>query len=187
MNHYQVLGVGTGADPAEIRRAYLRLARAHHPDAHTGEGSAALASAERRMREVNEAWAVLRDPVRRRRYDDEVRQGTAGRRPPAPAGPDGPARPGWRPLASDTAWMDDFEAWKYDAEDFVPRDPPSATRSTLTVLPVALFAAAIAVGSIGLVLDARPVLAAAFVGVALSAALFVALPMIEMTRRRGRR
>src|SRR3954451_13759441 len=47
---YDVLGVPPGASPAEIRRAYLRLARRHHPDAG---GNAA------EMRRLNEAWAAL--------------------------------------------------------------------------------------------------------------------------------
>ncbi len=188
-DHYEALGVPMGADPAEIRRAYLRLARRHHPDSHAGDGAAALAAAQRRMQEINAAWTVLGDPRRRRHYDDTVRQGTAtaGSRPrpgAAPGGDDIPS-PGWHPLTGDTAWMDDFEAWRDQTDEPPPdRAPPSAARSSMTVLPVALFLVAIAVGCVGLVLQSRALLATAFVGVATSAALFVLLTMLEMRRRR---
>ena len=62
MTHYDVLGVAVGASRADIHRAYLTLARRHHPDA--GGDDAA-------MRKINEAWAVLSDNTRRRRYDVE--------------------------------------------------------------------------------------------------------------------
>jgi curved DNA-binding protein CbpA len=187
-DHYEALGVPMGADPAEIRRAYLRLARRHHPDSHAGDGPAALAAAQRRMQEINAAWTVLGDPARRRHYDDTVRRGSAAAAPrprpsAAPGGNDIPS-PGWRPLTGDTAWMDDFEAWRDETDEPPPdRPPPSVARSSMTVLPVALFVAAIAVGCVGLVLQSRAMLAAAFVGVAISAALFVVLPMLEMRRR----
>lgn len=63
--HYETLGVGRGASAEEIRTAYRRAARDAHPDRH-GDASAA------RMATVNEAWRVLGDPTRRRRYDEEL-------------------------------------------------------------------------------------------------------------------
>jgi hypothetical protein len=62
MTHYDVLGVAVGASRADIHRAYLALARRHHPDAGGDEAA---------MRKVNQAWAVLSDNARRRRYDVE--------------------------------------------------------------------------------------------------------------------
>jgi curved DNA-binding protein CbpA len=62
VTHYDVLGVAVGASRADIHRAYLALARRHHPDAG---GDAAA------MQRVNQAWAVLSDTSRRRRYDIE--------------------------------------------------------------------------------------------------------------------
>jgi curved DNA-binding protein CbpA len=59
--HYEVLGVGPSASAEEVRRAYVELARALHPDRAHGDA--------RRMQEVNEAWRVLRDPTARRAYD----------------------------------------------------------------------------------------------------------------------
>ena len=60
--HYELLGIAPGAQPDEIRDAYRRAARAHHPDTH-GEASAG------RLAEINRAWSVLGDPRRRRDYD----------------------------------------------------------------------------------------------------------------------
>ena len=62
MTHYQRLGITPAASPAEVRAAYRRAAVAHHPDTH-GERSA------QQMAEINTAWSVLRDPVRRQAYD----------------------------------------------------------------------------------------------------------------------
>jgi hypothetical protein len=70
-SHYEVLGVSPHAGNEDVRRAYLDRAREAHPDRHVDAGSAQRAEAERRMREVNEAWRVLGNPRRRRRYDLE--------------------------------------------------------------------------------------------------------------------
>src|SRR4051812_11688217 len=69
MTHYDVLGVDPAAQEAQIRRAYLRLAREYHPDRHNADSPAVREQAERRMRDVNAAWAVLGDPRRRVEYD----------------------------------------------------------------------------------------------------------------------
>jgi hypothetical protein len=66
-----VLGVPSRATDDEVRRAYLDRARETHPDRHIDAGNAERVDAERRMREVNEAWRVLGNPRRRRRYDLE--------------------------------------------------------------------------------------------------------------------
>jgi hypothetical protein len=184
MDPYDVLGVGHRSGPTEIRRAYLALARRHHPDAQAGAGPADRARSEARMREINDAWALLSDPDRKRRYDLTVD-------PPStpPQGARTVPTPGWRPRQDDTAWMDDFEAWKHETDDVVPPDPkpPSVGRTTLTIFPVALFAVSIATGCFAMVLQSRPLLAMAFVGVALAALLFLLLPMLAMAQRPNRR
>ena len=63
-DYYDVLGVRPGASEKEIRQAYRRLARKHHPDVNPGD-----ASAEARFKEVNEAYQVLSNSESRRRYD----------------------------------------------------------------------------------------------------------------------
>ena len=64
-DYYEVLGVARDAAPADIKKAYRRLARRYHPDVNTGDGAA-----EKRFKEVNEAHEVLGDPDKRRRYDE---------------------------------------------------------------------------------------------------------------------
>ncbi|MFL5749231.1 MAG: DnaJ C-terminal domain-containing protein [Chloroflexota bacterium] len=63
-DYYQTLGVPRTASQAEIKKAFRRLAREHHPDAKPGDSSA-----ERRFKEINEAHAVLSDPEKRKKYD----------------------------------------------------------------------------------------------------------------------
>lgn len=65
MGHYELLGVRPDATSDEIRAAYRRAARRHHPDATGGD--------DRAMAEVNEAWHTLGDPRRRLDYDRELR------------------------------------------------------------------------------------------------------------------
>ena len=64
-NFYQTLGVGKGATPEEIKKAYRKLAKKHHPDANPGD-----ASAETRFKAVSAAWDALGDPDKRRLYDE---------------------------------------------------------------------------------------------------------------------
>lgn len=175
---YEVLGVAVDADQATVRRAYLALARRFHPDAHADRSPAERSHAERRMREVNEAWAALSDPARRRAYDEEHAPGTAGARSrPRPQGK------GWTPRADDDAWMDDFESWRAET-DVLPPDRPGPRRP-VRVLPAAILAAGGAVGLLGMVLTSRPLFAVAFALVLMSLALWIWLPMAELARSRA--
>jgi molecular chaperone DnaJ len=71
MDLYIVLGLERSASPAEIKRAYRRLARRFHPDINPGDREAAL-----RFRQILEAYETLSDPNLRRRYDTgEARDG----------------------------------------------------------------------------------------------------------------
>jgi molecular chaperone DnaJ len=63
-DYYRILGVGRDADPTAIKAAFRRLARETHPDANPDNPTA-----EARFREAAEAYEVLSDPERRRRYD----------------------------------------------------------------------------------------------------------------------
>ena len=63
-DYYQTLGVKRDADEKEIKRAFRRLARQHHPDVNPGDKQA-----EERFKEINEAYEVLSDPEKRRKYD----------------------------------------------------------------------------------------------------------------------
>jgi DnaJ-class molecular chaperone len=63
-DYYETLGVPRTASQAEIKKAFRRLAREHHPDARPGD-----ADSERRFKQINEANAVLSDPDKRQKYD----------------------------------------------------------------------------------------------------------------------
>ena len=62
-DYYKILGVPKDAKKEDVTKAYRRLARQHHPDLNKG------ADAERRFKEINEAYQVLSDPEKRQRYD----------------------------------------------------------------------------------------------------------------------
>lgn len=85
-DYYGELGLDQDATPGEVRSAYRRLARKCHPDVNPDD-----CHAEERIKAINEAYAVLSDPVARRAYDAR-RLGSASARPgrartPASAAP----------------------------------------------------------------------------------------------------
>lgn len=100
-DYYEILGVPRSASQAEVKKAFRKLARAHHPDRNPGD-----AAAERRFKDVNEANAVLSDPDKRQQYDTLGASwgqyqrggggGGGGRGGPDPFGPGGPFS-GWGP------------------------------------------------------------------------------------------
>lgn len=63
-DYYEVLGVPRSAGADDIKKAYRRLARAHHPDVNRHDHQA-----EERFKEINEAYSVLSDPQKRGMYD----------------------------------------------------------------------------------------------------------------------
>src|SRR6266851_4258301 len=63
-DYYKILGVNKNASEKEIRKAYRKLARKYHPDVNPEDKSA-----EDKFKELNEAYEVLSDPEKRKRYD----------------------------------------------------------------------------------------------------------------------
>jgi curved DNA-binding protein len=64
-DYYATLGVAKTATEKEIKQAYRKLARKHHPDVNPGDKSA-----ESKFKEINEAYEVLGDPEKRKKYDE---------------------------------------------------------------------------------------------------------------------
>ena len=64
-DYYQTLGVPKTASDKEIKQAYRKLARKHHPDVNPGDKAA-----EAKFKEINEANEVLGDPDKRKKYDE---------------------------------------------------------------------------------------------------------------------
>lgn len=73
-DYYEVLGVERSASAEDIKKAYRRLARKHHPDVNRNDKEA-----EEAFKEINEAYEVLSDPEKRRMYDAYGHQGLNGR------------------------------------------------------------------------------------------------------------
>jgi molecular chaperone DnaJ len=87
-DYYAALGVSKTATPAEIKKAYRKLARKFHPDANNGD-----VKAEEKFKEISEAYDVLSDATKRKEYD-EARSLFAGGGFRVPRGAGGPGGPG---------------------------------------------------------------------------------------------
>ena len=63
-DYYKILGISQAATPAEVKKAYRKLARKFHPDLHPND-----INAKKNFQEINEANEVLSDPEKRKKYD----------------------------------------------------------------------------------------------------------------------
>ena len=113
LDPYAILGVSRDATPLQVARAHRQLAKRHHPDLH--EGAEAVTDAAEQMRRINEAWAILSNPNRRREFDSSypsagtVAAGASGGHWAASRTPIRPMQPGstrtwasWRATADAT-------------------------------------------------------------------------------------
>jgi len=82
-DYYAVLGAKKNASAEELKLAYRRLAKQHHPDLHPNKDKA---TATEKFKEVNEAYEVLSDPQKRAQYDQLGPDLAAGRESAVPAG-----------------------------------------------------------------------------------------------------
>ncbi|MGI8758278.1 MAG: J domain-containing protein [Acidimicrobiales bacterium] len=172
MTHYEVLGVAHNAPAADIRRAYVRLARQHHPDYYAAADAAVRLGAERRMRTINEAWSVLGDEGRRRDYDRA--EGLAGQG--TTAGED----LGFRPF--DTG-DDDIDPLDLPDEPYRADHRPASLLGRLaTLAPVLAFLASIVFLAVGMVVNSVTVLALSVAALLMACLGFVILPLVALSR-----
>jgi hypothetical protein len=161
MTHYEVLGVAPTAATSEVRRAYVSLARQHHPDRAGGDADA--------MRAINDAWATLRDPDRRATYDLALGQVRVTAVP------------------QETHTISDLDDLLADLDDDSPLGGRVVLPRWLSLLPVATFAASVAMLVAGMLFSSSAALSLAFVLFALSCAMFLMAPFVALlaSRRRG--
>lgn len=162
--HYDVLGVARDADLADIRRAYRERARALHPDTALGPDTVVGMSA------VNEAWAVLRDPGRRRAYDAELDGRDAGA---------GAAPPPWFPSTGDD------EVDEADDGGWMPTvAAKSGTTDLFFLLPAALFVGGLGCTMFGAMTFGERAVGLGITCVVLSGVLFLLAPLFVLVRQR---
>ena len=83
-DYYEVLGIKRGASEAEVKKAYRKLVRQHHPDRNPGDKGA-----EAKFKEVQEAYDTLGNKEKREQYDQFGHAGPGGSNPFAGGGPAG--------------------------------------------------------------------------------------------------
>jgi curved DNA-binding protein len=88
-DYYSTLGVSKTATEKDLKQAFRKLARKYHPDVNPGDKSA-----EGRFKEINEAYEVLGDPAKRKKYDELGANWRAYENVP-PGTPGGPGGPGF--------------------------------------------------------------------------------------------
>jgi curved DNA-binding protein CbpA len=120
IDHYKVLGLARSANPEEIKSAYRRQAKVHHPDRNGGR--------DEFFKKVNEAYETLSDPVKKSIYDDSVARFLRQKKPsrPAPAQPGRPqTRPARRPFFKNEeekwAWIAAHDPNMGNVQDVVPQ------------------------------------------------------------------
>ncbi|MFK7852100.1 MAG: DnaJ C-terminal domain-containing protein [Akkermansiaceae bacterium] len=80
-DYYELLGIKKDASAAEIKKAFRKLARVHHPDVAKDKSTA-----EEKFKEINEAYEVLSDPEKRKKYDALGANWNQQGGPPPPSG-----------------------------------------------------------------------------------------------------
>lgn len=171
-DHYRTLDVAPSATSAELRTAYLKLARANHPDGFNG---AERQAAETRMQAINEAWNVVGVAHKRKEYD--------ATRPdaPGPTASSGPRRGNahFRPFDDD----DDDLIDRTDVDlDPTPLSGSGTVPRWITMMPVVLVVWGVLFFGVGVLVNAASVIAFAAIIVALGAVSFLMMPLIVMSR-----
>lgn len=175
--HYELLGVTPGATTDEIRAAYRRQARRHHPDTQPDADPEAAEAARRTMAALNSAWAVLGNPTRRHAYD----AGLAGTWRPLDPGPG-------RGPTDDDDELDDFDRDERFAGWGEPDDEPSRPRRPtdhLVMTPVMLVLAAVALFFFSMLSQWAALRTLSILLLPVAGVGFVAAPLFVMLRGRA--
>jgi curved DNA-binding protein CbpA len=179
---YEVLGVPADATTRHIRQAYVLRARREHPDFHSAADARTRATSEARMRDLNEAWAVLGDPARRAAYDASLRGHV---RPDDEAVDDARTRSARPTGAADPDFVpyDDGEDVDYAALlDDAPTGNGATVPRAAQILPAVLFGLAVFCMSAGLFTSLGPMFGLGVVLLVLSGVSFVLIPMLAVMR-----
>lgn len=165
--HYDVLGVDPKAPAGEIRKAYLQLARDHHPDFHTTASDAYRLGNEREMQRINEAWTVIGDPERRRAYDHRY-------------GEERRARPG--AASYDFRPFDDGPDIDYAAELDDTAIAGTEVSRMMQIVPALLLLGGAGIFVVGALIKLDLLVAVGIIGVLLGLLGFLAAPAMAIAR-----
>jgi len=173
VDHYATLGVASTASAADLRAAYLKLARANHPDRFDGSERA---HAQARMQQINEAWNVLGVAHKRREYD-ATRPADLG------GSPDGGDRNGATRGHRHFQPFDDDPVDRTDVDlDPTPIAGSGAVPRWVTFLPMLLFVAGVLTLGLGTMVAGSPFFGLGVIMLAVSGVSFLMLPLIVMSR-----
>ena len=172
MTLYEELGVAPDASTAAVRRAYLAKARRVHPDFHADADEATRLGAEREMRRLNAAWAVLGDEGSRRDYDDGLR--IEARRVVR-------ERPAGAPSPEFVPYIDDDTDYAALLDEAGPGNGATIPRA-IQLAPPLLLGVGIFAFCAGLVASFSPLLALGIVSVLLSGVAFLLTPAVAVMR-----
>ncbi|GJN90119.1 hypothetical protein Rhopal_003118-T1 [Rhodotorula paludigena] len=142
---YALLSLAPTATADEIRSAYLRLAKAHHPDRATPEQHA---QATRDFQELARAYKTLSDPELRKAYDRTLEAASSA---PAPLSKPAPPLPR-RPRSPSSSFAPSFAAYQHRHEHFTPDSPFPGFRvppGGYPADPLPLSASAVPTGDLG--------------------------------------
>ena len=196
MNHYEVLGVEATISAADLRSAYLRLARRYHPDFQHGqqESRSSVADSELRMRLINAAWQVLGNTKDRAAYDQRLRIAAAASssvnasrtssssgavQAAGAVGPTGPRIE--QPSTAFTPYWekdaDDDDAWRYEPDEV---DPETVPPKSLLAAPALTFVLGVALLAASAPTGIRALFAAGLICMLCSVFFFGAAPVVAM-------
>jgi len=169
-DHYKTLGIAPSASAADLRAAYLKLARSNHPDKFEGNRREA---AQAKMQAINEAWNVLGVAHKRREYD-AIRPTDI---------PNSPGPKTMRGNAHFRAFHDDESFAEPDIDfDTTPIAGSKGLPRWMAMAPVGLVVAGLVTVGFGTMVNASGIFALGLMALALGGVAFLMLPLFVMSR-----